>query len=93
MARFGQIPTYGRNFRRESLPWSPDLANRAYVLKRDDSWFIRSDKTSERWFIFWTVPGASFSTAMGKPMPTFTKAMAKLLEGIRLGFYPVADPR
>jgi hypothetical protein len=105
----GQIPPYGANFRRVSLAYSRDLANRAYVLKRDPRWFIRSDKSSEKWTIYWI---ASFDTAlrpveggpaeaertarythlavaMGKPLPTFTEAMAKLLDGIRQGFYPV----
>jgi hypothetical protein len=91
----GQIPSYGANFRLESLAWSPERANRAYVLKRDPAWFIRSDKTSGAWTVYWITPGtgASFETAtpMGKPLPTLTKAMTRLLDGIAGGFYPAAS--
>lgn len=47
----GQIPPYGEFFRRESLPYSPDWANRQYVLKSDKRYAIRSDKTSESWHV------------------------------------------
>ena len=48
----GQIPKYGAYFRLESLPYTPKQANRAYVLKRDPAWFIRSDRTSEIWQVY-----------------------------------------
>jgi hypothetical protein len=83
----GQIPPYGKHFRLESLPYHPSLANRAYILKRDDRWFIRSDKTSGVWTIFYIDPELSVSIAMGKPLPTFGLAMQRLLEGIDRGFY------
>jgi hypothetical protein len=106
----GQIPPYGANFRRASLPYRQGLANRAYVLKRDPRWFIRSDSTSEIWTIYWipsfdtalrpveggpaeaerTARYTHLAVAMGKPLPTFTEAMAKLLDGIAKGFYQVA---
>jgi hypothetical protein len=103
----GQIPPYGVNFRRASLPYSRELAGRAYVLKRDPRWFIRSDNTSEKWTIYWIAsydaalrPGTYTASAeltarythlgiaMGKPLSTFSEAMAKLLDGISQGFYP-----
>jgi hypothetical protein len=86
----GQIPKYGEHFRLESLPYSPHLANRAYVLKRDWHWFIRSGKTSEVWQVY---HGASFTTAaaMGKPLPTLGQAMTRLLAGIAQGFYVSVD--
>ena len=87
----GQIPKYGKNFRLVSLAWSPELANRAYVLKRDGRWSIRSDKTSGVWTIFYEV-ATNVQLAMGKPLPTFGLAMNRLLEGIDRGFYQVAEP-
>ena len=91
----GQIPPYGEHFRLESLSWSPDRANRAYVLRRDPGWFIRSDKKSKAWQVCWKVPGtaASFdtATAMGRVQPTLTRAMSLLLDGIAQGFYPVRE--
>lgn len=86
----GQIPKYGKDFRRESLPYSPPLASRAYVLKRDWHWFIRSDNTSERWQVYHS---ASFTTAsaIGTPLPTFGQAMTRLLAGIEQGFYATVD--
>jgi len=90
----GQIPPYGTNFRLESLSYTPDRANRAYVLKRDPAWFIRSDKTSKVWQVYWKTPGTAGSpdtaTAMGTPLPTLSLAMTRLLNGIAQGFYPVA---
>ena len=77
----GQIPPYGKNFRRESLPWSEHRANRQYVLKSDSQWTIRSDNTSEIWQIY------HYGYPVGTPTPTFKKAMDKLLDGIAQGFY------
>lgn len=89
----GQIPPYGKDFRRVSLPWSPDLANRAYILKRDSSWFIRSDKTSEVWRIYhWNLDhDYDMATSLAPPLPTLTAAMAKLLVGVDQEFYRVKD--
>ena len=87
----GQIPPYGKHFRRESVTYHPDLANRVYVLKTDGTWFLRSDKTSKVWTIFWG-PSIETAVAMGKPLPSLTAAMAKLLDGIKQGFYQVATP-
>lgn len=90
----GQIPPYGRRgFRRESVPWTPDLANRIYVLTRDPAWFIRSDSTSEHWQVYHRPPGASLTTAtaMSRPQDTFREAMDLLLDGIDRGFYPVTE--
>jgi hypothetical protein len=83
----GQIPKYGKDFKWERIPgYHPTLAHRAYVLKRDQEWFIRSDKTSERWYIF-NGMNRDAATQMGKVWPTLTVAMAKLLTGIEQGFY------
>jgi hypothetical protein len=87
----GQIPPYGKNFRRESLPYHPEHASRAYVLKQDSRWFIMSDKTSEVWTIY-VGYNRAVPTAMGKPLPTLTAAMAKLLDGIAQGFYAIRPP-
>jgi len=86
----GQIPKYGKNFRLEQIPgYHETLAHRAYVLKHDASWFIRSDKTSERWQVFYSASSRMRNTAapMGKPQPTLTRAMNLLLDGIADGFY------
>jgi hypothetical protein len=88
----GQIPKYGRDFRLESLPWTPHLANRAYVLKRDPEWFIRSDKTSGTWRVYHWNPdheNRELAAPVGTPLPTLGLAMARLLEGIDRGFYTV----
>ena len=88
----GQIPPYGKHFRRESEPWTPDLANRVYVLKQDARWFIRSDKTSKVWRIYrWSLGHSrELATPVGTPLPSLTAAMARLLDGISQGFYQIA---
>lgn len=48
----GQIPPYGQYFRWEPCEYSPLLAGRRYILRADERYHIRSDKTSERWFLF-----------------------------------------
>ena len=85
----GQIPKYGQHFRLESLAWTPGRANRAYVLKRDPAWFIRSDKTSKAWQVY---HGADRELAApaGKVQPTLITAMNLLLDGIDYGFYQAA---
>lgn len=90
----GAIPPYGKDFRLVSLPWSPNgLASRAYVLKRDSRWLIRSDNTSKVWRIYhWHLDhDYDLATSLAPPLPTLTAAMAKLLEGIEGGFYQVAN--
>jgi hypothetical protein len=85
----GQIPKYGQNFKWERINgYHPTLAHRAYVLKRDEKWFIRADKTSERWYIFHGM-NRDAATQFGKVWPTLTVAMAILLEGIKQGFYAI----
>lgn len=89
----GQIPPYGkRGFRRVSENWTPDLANRVYVLKRDPAWFIRSDKTSEIWRVYhWHLDHSrELASPVGTPLSTFGGAMTRLLTGIEQGFYQVA---
>ena len=87
----GQIPPYGQNFRWERVSYHPDRASRIYVLKRDGRWFIRSDRTSKAWAVYFD-PAGGFPFMMGKVWPSLTVAMAKLLDGIEQGFYPVAEP-
>jgi hypothetical protein len=88
----GQIPPYGKHFRLVSLHYHPELANRAYYLKQDGSWFIRSDKKSKTWTIFYRPGSCDAATALGKPLPSLTAAMAKLLDGIGQGFYQLECP-
>jgi len=86
----GQIPPYGENFERESMPYHPTMSNTIYKLKIDDDWFIRSDKTSKHWQVF----HGSFrdlATPMGKVQPSLTKAMQLLLDGITGGFYVIKE--
>ena len=82
----GQIPPYGKNFKRESLLYHPELASTIYVLKLDEEWFIRSDKTSKRWQVFqgWDRDRAA---SHGKVQTSMTKAMQLMLDGIAGGFY------
>jgi hypothetical protein len=91
----GRIPPYGKNFRLEQTRYHPALASRVYALKRDPAWFIRSDKTSGEWQVYWRVPGtgATFDTAapVGTPLPTLGQAMTRLLDGIAEGFYTITE--
>jgi hypothetical protein len=90
MTMTGKIPKYGEHFRRESVPgWHPELAQRAYVLKADGDWFIRSDKASERWQVF-NGPDRDSATPFGVAQPNFSAAMELLLRGIEQGFYQLA---
>lgn len=98
----GQIPPYGHGFRRESTPYHPVLANTVYVLKDDDRWYIRSDKTSHKWQIY-RFPSSPARTGllteifqamavpMGREQRTLTQAMDLLLRGIVHGYY-VTEP-
>jgi hypothetical protein len=83
----GQIPPYGKHFRLEQVPgYHPELAHRAYVLKADSEWFIRSDRTSEHWQVF-RGTGRDDADPHGRAQPTLTRAMALLLTGIGQGYY------
>jgi hypothetical protein len=84
----GQIPPYGENFHRETVSYDRHLASTVYVLKRDARWFIRSDKTSHVWTVFYQTFAGPLP--MGYPVRTFTEAMTRLLDGIALGFYHAA---
>lgn len=50
----GQIPAYGEHFTRfDSVPdFEKDLGRTIYVSKRRHPWYIRSNRNSEKWFIF-----------------------------------------
>lgn len=87
----GRIPPYGRHFTLEQLSWTPNgLAQRAYVLKADPAWFIRSDRTSGHWRIYhgWHRDTA---TPMGRVQDTFSAAMDLLLDGIEGDFYTISE--
>ena len=86
----GQIPPYGANFRRVSLDWSRELSNTAYVLKQDQRWFIRSDKTSHIWHIYHG-PTIDRAVRMGTPCRTLGMAMDRLLFGIAVGLYATGE--
>lgn len=73
----GQIPPYGEFFRRERRDWSDEFASRAYVLKSDRRYSIRSDHASERWYVLLsgridTGPYRNFRDAMDKLVPPTT---------------------
>jgi hypothetical protein len=87
----GQIPKYGKHFRLESTGYH-SLANRIYVLKTDERWFIRSDKTSKVWQIYHGIP-RDRAIAMSTPLPSLGQAMTRLLQGIELGFYQAVTHR
>jgi len=72
----GRIPSYGLNFRLESLPYEPnaDLASRRYVLKANDKISIRSTRNSEHWTIFVAGPGGA-QFPHGNPFDTLGQAM------------------
>lgn len=100
----GQIPPYGGDFRRESTPYHPDLANTVYVFKTDPGWYIRSDKTSKKWRIYrfpsarpLSGPVTELFQAMAVPVavtqPSLTRAMRMLLDGVGQGFYATGEPR
>ena len=87
----GQIPPYGVNFRRESMnAWHPTMGSRIYVLKQDNEWFIRADKSSKQWQLFHGM-NRDMATPMGKVQPNFSAAMRLMLDGINEGFYVVRD--
>jgi hypothetical protein len=69
----GQIPKYGDRFRRVPERYTPDreLASRSYVLRADSAWSIRSDKTSERWHVYW-----HGKRVTARPFATMRDAMA-----------------
>jgi hypothetical protein len=77
MARFGQIPPYGkRGFRlSHDVPtdYTLDISHRAYVLKVDDRWSIRSTRDSHHWTVY------LYGQAVGQPMRTLTLAMDAVL--------------
>jgi hypothetical protein len=87
----GQIPPYGKDFRRESIDYHPTRANRVYRLKADPSWFIWADKTSE-WWVIYHGSEAETADAVTDPKATFSEAMRLLLAGVAGGFYRIAQP-
>ena len=85
----GQIPPYGANFRRVSLAYSRDFANRLYALKQDPRWFIRSDKTSEKWTIFY-LPDTATAAALRPSAPVSLRERAALYPHLAIA---VSRPR
>ena len=87
----GQIPPYGKHFKLEQIAeWHPTLAHRAYVLKADSEWFIRSGKSSEHWQVFLGF-NRDLAVPHGRAQRRLTDAMALLLAGIEQGFYVLAE--
>ncbi|MGH9301747.1 MAG: hypothetical protein ACRD0E_07675 [Acidimicrobiales bacterium] len=70
----GAIPKYGKYFRRVSVPMDfyEDLAQRKYELRIDPYFYIRSDRSSEHWYIFY-----GDAREFG-PYNTFTRTMKML---------------
>jgi hypothetical protein len=79
MARPG-VPTYGENFFLVHLEYAVELAPRGYRLKTDSNWCIRSDRASKVWFIIHDGQMQTFTDSL-------TKAMERLLTGIKEGYY------
>ena len=79
----GQIPAYGKNFKLGRGPYHLTLGSSIYILKWDQHWYIRAEKGSKRWYIFHD------DIHMGKVWPSLTVAMAKLVEGIKQGYYDI----
>lgn len=77
----GQIPKYGKHFRRESVAYLPGFASRVYVLKAFPWLFIRSDGTSERWKLYVGEPH-DVAHPIGDTQPNMRSAMDK---AIRIG--------
>lgn len=87
----GQIPKYGENFRHDRVgSYHPTLSDTIYILKDDEEWFIRSDKTSKHWRLF---HGMDRDQAVphGRLQPSLTLAMSMMLEGIAEGFYVTSN--
>jgi hypothetical protein len=80
----GQIPPYGKNFlHKRADSYHPSLGQAVYHYKWDQHWYIRADKTAKRWYIFHD------NIHMGKVWPSLTVAMAKLVEGVKQGYYDI----
>lgn len=50
------VPAYGKSYRLEHLAYDSKpghlLTNRRYVLKADETWWIRSSVGSKQWWVF-----------------------------------------
>jgi hypothetical protein len=87
----GQIPKYGENFKHDRVDeYSPIWGTAIYALKADERWFIRADKTSKKWCIWFGVDRPR-ATRISPAFPSLTVAMGKMLEGIKLGVYSVMN--
>jgi len=75
----GAIPRYGDNFARRKIGYKRGWSDTAYFFKGDADWYIRSDRTSERWFIHCK------GTPFGLPAHTFTEAMASIETLVDIG--------
>lgn len=76
----GQIPKYGKRFRRERVAYDPHrrLASRRYVLKANEKIFIQATPDSEHWTVYVAGPaGAAFP--VGDPSDTFSEAMPRAI--------------
>jgi hypothetical protein len=81
----GQIPKYGENFLLQQLPYAmgQDLASRRYVLKADRNYYIRSNRSSEKWTIYVITENREHVSFL-KPRNTLKEAMELLLSFMRL---------
>lgn len=82
----GQIPPYGKHLRREEREWHPEMSSTVYVSKLDPRWYVRSDKTSHRWWVFFQVTD-TVSVCVSRPQRTLKRAMELLVGGFAAGSY------
>ena len=92
----GAIPKYGEWVTLDHAGYDRHLSQSVYVSKRDSSWFIRSDRSSKKWWIFFTMPknGDNYSrydpviaSRVSDAFPSLTVAMEMLTMGLNLGIY------
>ncbi len=65
----GQIPSYGQHFALEPIAeYDPARAQRRYVLKADAAYWIRSDKTSKAWALYYQGTAFAQRTSLSEAM-------------------------
>ena len=83
----GGIPPYGKNFHLVSADkWSPEYNSSMYAWKGDTDYYIRSDKTSKKWWVFHRgMPVSGVFPSLTVAMDGFLKAVTALrIEDIRV---------
>jgi len=91
----GRIPPYGEHLRREPRSYHPEMSSTVYVSKRDPAWFVWSDKTSHRWWVFYRVqPEGSpeVVVCVSRTQRTLELTMNLLVDGFQGGFYLTPAP-